>query len=291
MRFLYLLIFSAFFLPVDAVYAENIDQNAFTLEMQTRFKKLRPTFTFIIKEPLVLDAKDAKKKDEMVINLHRIHYYCSNNSKEDCDREKQVFAENLVLDNPKPQKENLRLIVRSQEMIDSIKEMFANSNKSQSNQESHLEKIPVYRKIGDDIYAVLVADFPKTTAYMSKSELKNLSLSEDEAWSLALKQTYAKLPQLPVGEKLKKTPMVYQDMDYLPSLIVDRLAWSKIAADAGPDLFVTIVSDGFVFVGTMSNGQKFDDFKKSVQEDCMQQSRCISSNIYRYRNGNWVIAH
>ena len=67
-------------------------------------------------------------------------------------------------------------------------------------------------------------------------------------------------------------------------------SWRGIAAEAGPDLFVTAVSDHFVFVGSMPDGARLEAFKQTVREDCAAQQRCVSPNIYCFRDGRWMIA-
>jgi transcriptional regulator with XRE-family HTH domain len=65
----------------------------------------------------------------------------------------------------------------------------------------------------------------------------------------------------------------------------------KIAALVGPDLFVPVVFDGFVFVAALPDGPALEDFAATVSKDCAEQERCISPHIYRFRNGQCRIAN
>ena len=57
-----------------------------------------------------------------------------------------------------------------------------------------------------------------------------------------------------------------------------------------PALSVTAVSYRFVLVCTLPSGPKLEDLRQTVREDCDAQPRCVSPNIYRFRDGQWVIA-
>lgn len=120
--------------------------------------------------------------------------------------------------------------------------------------------------------------------------LAPLGLTLPQAWAMALRQMKVILPPLPSPATLAEDAVAYEEQDYLPALLIDRQAWGELALQVGPDLFVTLVSDHYVMVGTLADGPPLEKFRESVRQDCAEQERCITAEIYRFRNGKWVIA-
>ncbi len=216
--------------------------------------------------------------DEATVNFHRVHSYCQSASANDCEALKKEFVEKITKMPPAASKASLRLIVRDAQYIGYVRA----TEKS--------DKLAHFEQIGEDLFAVLASDSPDAIALVGDKGLKDLGLSRDEAWAIAASQTRALLPPLPTSAQLKSNPVAYQDYELLGSLLIDRAAWVELAKAVGPDLFVTVVSDQFVFVATMPDGPRLDAFKKSVAEDCSGQTRCISPNVYRFRDGQWVVS-
>ena len=102
--------------------------------------------------------------------------------------------------------------------------------------------------------------------------------------------TYAHLPKLPITNLLEKDAVAFEAKEYLGSLLTQREKWAVWSKAVGPEMFVTVVSDQFVFVGKLPNGPKLDQFAKTVADDCSHQQRCISPHIYRFSDGQWVVA-
>jgi hypothetical protein len=216
--------------------------------------------------------------DEATVNFHRIHSYCQSASAEDCEALKKEFIEKITKKPPAVSKASLRLIVRDAQYVGHVQAT------------EKLDKLAHFEQIGEDLFVLLASDSPDAIALVSDKGLTELGLSRDEAWRIAASQTRALLPALPTAAQLKSNAVAYQDDELLGSLLIDRAAWAELAKAIGPDLFVTVVSDQFVFVATMPDGPRLDAFKKSVAEDCSGQTRCISPNIYRFRDGRWVVS-
>ncbi|WP_260581625.1 hypothetical protein [Sphingopyxis sp. PET50] len=117
-----------------------------------------------------------------------------------------------------------------------------------------------------------------------------MGLSPEDAWNRGWRQTVAILPVFPDPEKFREQAMAFESDQYLASLTADLATWQKVSDAVGPDLFMTVVSDQFVFAGPMPDGPGFEKFRQTVEEDCRAQPRCVSPNIYRFRDGRWVIA-
>ncbi|MCB2087673.1 MAG: hypothetical protein R3E18_10170 [Sphingomonadaceae bacterium] len=256
-------------------------ESEFAREMIPRLQAAMPGAEMAPDPEEVLTIRIAKWNDfdDAQINLHRIYGYCLNATPTDCETVKQEFVEKIAYRPPPPEAKDLRVIVRDAQYWDYIRETFAEKG-----------GLPFHRQIGDDLYAILAFDSPETIALAQPDQLAEMGLDEDAAWTRATSQTKAVLPQLPDGKSLSRQAVAYENEEYLASLLVDLDSWEIIARNAGPDLFVTAVSDQFVFVGIMGSGPGLDKFRQTVAEDCKASPRCVSPNIYRFRNGRWVIA-
>lgn len=231
-------------------------------------------------EPLVIEIRKNSVRDEGVINLHRIWSYCQNVSAPDCEASKAEFLGKISYVPPPARADMLRLIVRDQEYYDYLRDHPAENG----------ERIGIGRPIGGGLYALLASDSKEAIAMAGDKALQEMGLTEQQAWDIAFHQTKAILPALPSPAKLKKAGYAYQDSEYLGSLLADLPAWEAISREVGPNLFVTVVSDQLVFVGTMPAGSGLESFKQTVAEDCKQQQRCISPYIYRFDRGAWTVA-
>lgn len=256
-------------------------QNAFQREMMERIAKATTSKVEAAKDDWQQLTVDRGAPDKnMFINVGRIWSYCQQASDEECEVAKAHFISAMTKMPPPARREDLRLIVRDQVYVDYVR----------STGTADKPFAAAIRQIGDDLYAILAVDSPDTTALANPETLTKLGLTAAEAWDIADRQTRAKLPTLPEPETLLKQPTAFAEGEYLGSLLTQRDKFEKIAAAIGPDLFVTVVSDGFVFVATLPDGPALEDFAETVRKDCATQERCISPHIYRFRDGQWRIA-
>lgn len=256
------------------------DETQFRADMIERFRKAYPGAEFAPgKEELQVGIKGGEWQ-EATINLHRIFLFCQTAAIGDCDTVKDEFVGKI---GTKPQKlaaDSLRIIVRDKEYIDYARRLGSDPAERQA----------IYRAIGEDLFAVLASDGPETIALVGDTGLAELGMSEADAWDRAWRQTQALLPALPEPAKFLEQAMAFESDEYLASLTADLPAWKKVAGVVGPKLMMTVVSDQFVFVGRLDDGPELAQFRKSVEKDCRAQQRCVSPNIYRFRDGRWVIA-
>jgi hypothetical protein len=88
-----------------------------------------------------------------------------------------------------------------------------------------------------------------------------------------------------------RSPVAIEEGDLLTSMLADTGTWRDIAAEVGPDLVVAPTTDGFVLVAALPpDYRRMREFKRAVREGCAAAERCISPNLYRFREGRWAIA-
>lgn len=257
------------------------DEAQFRVEMIERFRKAYPDRQYSLgKEELEVGVKGGEW-EEATINLHRIFSFCETAAKDDCEAVKAEFVEKTGVKPKKLSADSLRIIVRDSEYMTYVGKLGSDAD----------ERPTIYRTIGDDLFAVLANDGAETIELVGDKGLAELALTEAEAWDRAWRQTRTVLPVIPEPEKFLEQAMAFESEEYLASLAADLPAWKKVSDVAGPSLMMTVVSDQFVFVGRMDDGPNLNAFRKTVEEDCRAQQRCVSPHIYRFRNGRWVIAH
>lgn len=217
----------------------------------------------------------------MTINVGRIWSFCQNGSAEECEVAKARIVSGITKIGQPARCENVRLMVRDQGYLDDVRSA-ATPDKPFA---------AAFRQVGDDLYAILTVDSPEMTALANPATLTKLGPTAEKAWDMADRQPRAKLPMLPEFKTLLKKPAAFADGERLGRLLTQRNTFEKIAALVGPDLFVHVVFDGFVFVAALPDGPALEDFAATVSKDCAEQERCIPPHIYRFRNGQCRIAN
>jgi hypothetical protein len=254
-------------------------EDSFTREMLDLFKQEYPRSKFEIAEPLTL-TRDKGKDLELRINLHRIWDNCQNVPAECGQRKIEYVTKTDFTSMPKPVRETLRVMVRDKQYVGYLESL-------PQKEDEPAGRTAVYRKIGDDLFAFLAQDSTERIALVSDETLKDLGLNEDAAFALAKRQTEAILPKISATSIKLNGATGFEGKEYLSALLYGRERWDEIASLMGPD---TVTSDQFVFVGTLPSGPGLEKFRESVESDCQQAGRCVSPNIYRYRDGLWVLA-
>lgn len=257
-------------------------QENFSAEMLRRIQAAMPDARLSLKqdEPLVIVQRKSGEREEGEINLHRIHNYCAHAAASDCEAAKAEFVTKISQKLPEMTPASLRLVVRDQQYLEYLN----------NNGKGGPSAWGVFEPIGEDLYAVLASDSDNAIRIVGNKDLGELGLTRQQAWTFARKQTEERLPKIPTAQQLAEAPVAFEAEEYLASLLIDRDSWSRLSQAVGPDLFVTAVSDQFVFVAMRPDGASFDEFKKVVANDCAAQQRCVSPNIYRFRGGKWMIA-
>lgn len=258
----------------------GLDEQAFAQDMLARLRKAEPGSDLRIKpdEPLVIQVRKGANWDEASYNLHRVYGFCQVNSDADCEAVKADYVDKITRPLPVTERRNLRVIVRDQQYLDYILSVMKTPDTQ-----------PVYRRIGDDLYAIMAIDAPDSTSIANSGTLEKLGMDADAAWTLAMRQTRDVLPPFPNAKLAHHEPVLFEGYEYLASLLAFADEWNAAAQTAGPDMFVTAVSDNLVFVGFFPKGDQLEQFRQAVIDDCNAQPRCISPNVYRLREGRWVI--
>jgi len=270
----------AMLLPIASRAAPQ-SHAAFAGDMLRRLQAAMPDRTLRpdLDDAFSIEIIDSGPTELSHVNLHNLYVACLQATPRECRQEKARFVADICQPVMPVTAASLRLVVRSAHYVEAANAMVANDP----------DKVPVSESIGEQLYAMLASDRPTMTAMVSKDRLRPLDLSPAEAWSLARTQTAANLPAIPTAAKIERHVVDLRGFEYGASVLLDTAAWTRLAEAVGPDLFVTVVADDAVMVGTMTD-TVVHSFRSAVEEDCAAQPHCISTHVYRFRDGRWLIA-
>lgn len=230
-------------------------------------------------EPLQINITREGDTEPATINLHRVFGFFQNASEADCEAETARVIEIMakVPKAPEGEAANLRLIVRDAQYWNYVIG-------------TKLDPLPPHRQIGEDLYAILVFDSPEAIALASVDRIAELGLSEENAWLFATRQTARIIPGVPAdGTKLDGLT-VFQGEEYTVSMMAYSDRWEALAVANGPDLAVIANSDQFVVAAVVPDGAELERYRGLAEDQCKLAPRCISPNVYRWREGRWVVA-
>lgn len=255
------------------------DEQSFSEAALARVRDIVPDRTYRLKpdEPLVIQVAGDDGAWSQTINLHRIHGYCRTVEAADCDKARDDFLRRIAIKPLAPARDRLRVIVRDTGYVDAIRQAMGAGGRR-----------IFARPIGDDLHTLLAFDSPETIAIATDEQLSEIGLSEEAAWPLALTQTLEMLPAIPIGAIARREPVSVEHSEYLATLIADLAEWKDLAKKGGPDMYVTVATDDFVYIGFLPDGRDLDVFAQAVRDDCAGALRCVSPHVYRFRKGRWA---
>lgn len=230
-------------------------------------------------DPLQINIVRPDDDEPAVINLHRVFGFCQTAPADECTAERDRFVRVMAkaFETLEPEAGSLRIIVRDADYWGYVIGAKEGS-------------VPLHRQIGDDLYAILAFDSPETIAIALPDMIAELGLSDENAWLFATRQTATIIPGPPEELAIAGSLFVFQGEEYAGSLMAYPERWEAIAAANGPDLAVIVNSDQFVIAGVIPDGPELERYRKLASEQCKMAARCISPNVYRWREGRWVIA-
>lgn len=269
---------TAFAAPASA--QDDAAARAFAAKAVEKLRVAMPDASFEMnaEEPLQIDVAGAPNLQEGHINLHRVYAYCETVPEPECETEFARLVDIFVQEPPEKGPDNLRIIVRDAEYWGYVKEAIP------------ADKLPQHRKVGEDLFAILALDSPQSISLADPDTIEEFGLTDEDAWRRASAQTRLMLPAFPTAASFETGLHAFEGTEYIASMLFDVEAWQIIAAGTGPDLMITAASDQFVLAGIVPDGETLDRIREAVVSDCASAPRCVSPNVYRFRDGMWVIA-
>jgi hypothetical protein len=280
--------FLSFLLPLAALLAavpasaqDGPDERAFAQAALPQIRAAFPGAEFAMEpgEPLQINITRSGEREPTVINLHRVFGFCGNAPEAECDGELARLIAVLAKapQAAEPEAARLRIIVRDAQywnyVLGAMKDF-----------------VPLHRQIGEDLYAIIAFDSAESIAIAPPKDIAGLGLSDENAFLFAIRQTEKIIPGLPEDGPRIEGLTVFQGEEYTGAMMAYPERWEALAAANGPDLAVIVNSDQFVVAAVVPDGPELERYRALAEDQCKLASRCISPNVYRWREGRWVIA-
>lgn len=265
--------------PAAAQSDTQEDQRAFLQSVLPDLRDALPgaTITPSADDPLAVEVDNYQDWEDATLNLHRIYYFCLDNAGDPCTAALATYITNLTADLPDFEAANLRIIVRDVQYVGYLAENIAG--------EEWIDPIPM----GGNLFALLAVDSPTAIGIATLPMLADAALSPEDAWQRAESNTLAVLPPVPTFEEMDGGIHAYVEMEYLPSMLFPTSAWQALADAIGPDLWVAAIASDFVVTGVTPDAG-MAELSALVRDSCRSVERCISQEVYRFREGRWEIA-
>ena len=232
-------------------------------------------------DPLQINVKRSTEEESGQINLHRLRGFCQTITPADCAIEQTRLINVLVnaTNRKAPKPGDLRIIVRDAEYWGYVALTLGKNG-----------ELPLHRRIGDDLYAILAIDSSESIQVAQPEAVTDMGLDDAEAWRQASDQTRLVVPVVPSSEAIGENLFAFEGDEYTGSMLTHGDSWTQLAAVNGPDLAVIISSDQLVIAGIVPSGPDLARFEGLAREQCDVAPRCISPHVYRWQDGMWVIA-
>lgn len=269
-------------MAVNSLSAQEVSaEQTFAERIVTLLRDSIPEATFAQEpgDPLQINVTGHPEWDEVTYNLHRIYGFCESASADECEDQIGRFIQSASEEAPGLDAANLRIIVRDATYWSYVKQALADKG-----------ELPAYKQIGEDLFAILALDSPNSIQIAAPETIAELGLEPDVAWERALGQTLELLSEIPSAQAFEESLHAFDGEAYVGTMLADIAEWSRVSEQVGPDLMITVASDDFVVAGIVPDGEALDGFKQAVAQDCAAAPRCVSPNVYRFRDGGWVIA-
>lgn len=228
-------------------------------------------------DPDVIIFRTPGDEADGFINLARIAAICARVDGTACDDVSADFARKIFTAPTEFTRGDLRVIVRDQAYVDYFERELP----------ADFERPPM-RQVGDDLYAIMALDGPETVSLVRPSMLPGMGLAEDSAWELAIAQSMDAERAIPAGPT--SGTFESDEFSYLSAMVSDLPRWSALAEASGPDFYMIAPSEQLVRFGTAPDSRLARIAAEAARE-CAEAQRCITPNVYRFRDGRWVIAN
>jgi hypothetical protein len=231
-------------------------------------------------------------EDKRVFFLDTLRALCADSSN-NCDAEISKRVQMREIFNSKAALKDVVFIVRSTGYVESAKAAMvamiaSDAMKSTTTSSIKLEdSLPVLRRVGRTYALILARDTPSAVSPLSAKGLSELSLSDDQAWTLADQNVGQLLRDIvPRTDSSRANYRVLQQNFYAPSYLFSPIwaeylkmqkttrAWACIPA---PDFAVVVLDDV----------NQLNDLRLICTNIAKRASRAVSDEVLEWKAGAW----
>jgi hypothetical protein len=260
------------------------DEAGFTAYAGRELAALRPGARIGVHAPLVLDFAPPDRPEPSQIALDHVYRYCQGNPT-GCASAVHRFlgaaAETAVAETAPPQAAQLRLVLRVADYANEARRKLAAAHRQ-----------ALARPVAGDLWAFVVVDLPHSTRLLTDQDLAALGLTEDAAWTLALRQTEAALKPLAEAEHdvlRRHIGYVAGDSYYEAARFVDHAAWKPVADRMDGHLLITVPDSGMIFFGDDRQRGMVADLHDIAAREMAKSVRPLSQTVFAWTETGWRV--
>jgi uncharacterized protein YtpQ (UPF0354 family) len=258
------------------------EPDTFTTFMADRFDDAFPGANAKVTGPLRLEM--TLSNGAHTIYLNNIWQACETERRH-CRQSINEFVANIVgsaKEESAPVKvENIRAIVRTADYADQARKMA----------DRVPDHAPIVRQEAGELWLICVVDSPHGVRTLQRADLTKLSLTQDQAIALALKNTGAALPPLEADtHEVKKSGLKFAAGDfYESSRMLLHDSWAEISKAMGGHLVIAVPSNDVLIYGNGSgNGDRMalSAFAKTVIE---KAPKPMTATLFQWTKAGWEV--
>ena len=268
----------AAFLSVAVADDVPRDESGFTTYVATQLRHQLSDAEVVVKDPLTLGLGDLQ------LNLDRIFTFCHGNGSR-CSAEIDNYvsgaAETYRSQHAPPTKEAVRLVLRTEEYVSTVRSAATGPKPMQMQQRPFVE----------GLYVLPVIDNPRTVRLLGEGDNTKLGLTADEVFALGLENVRNELPALMSVAKVAGRGQIGQLVGsvYNPSRMILLESWAPLAQAQGGALIVAIPATDAVFYVGEDTPKAIDALRTLTKMVLARAPTKLSGNLYRWRASGWEL--
>jgi len=253
------------------------ERAAFTERAAALLRAKLGSQSVVVAEPLTLKVGDLQA------NLDRVWGYCRANVA-GCDGELQRYVQAVVdihQKSPAPvTREEVRVAIRPVAYLENLRHDASDKAKP----------APLFRPLADGLVALPFVDSPRAARLLQEADRKQLGLSADQVFDLALANLRQSLkPTAEVAKPVKPGALgTLQGEFYESSRLLLREDWAALAKAQGGVLVVALPAKDVLLYGADDSPAGLDALRTLAREVSRRSSGHLSDLLLRWTEGGWL---
>jgi hypothetical protein len=254
----------------------------FTDYMADRFGEAMPGMRVTVKHPLELEVLVPNGPHSVM--LARIWDFCERDRR-NCRKVVDDFLANMpaamVEDGDDAKPSDIRVIVRTAEYAEQLRRI----------EKDHPGHEGIVRPFAGNLWAVCVIDMPHGVMPLTHDRMVKLHLTEDEAFTLGLKNVAASLPPIAEqsrGSKDGKLEFATGSF-YESSRMLLHDSWADLSKTMGGHLIVAVPATDFLVYGQGKEQLERTALGGLAHEILRKVPKPLSEDLYRWTPTGWEV--
>ena len=258
-------------------------------QVEAKIEKIAPEFKVEIIDPSTLKV-EMKNDEEATISLDNLKLACAGNPPEcpvftDNFVEKIVMSLKSVLESAEPKPEMIRAVLKNQEYMNGLKEVYKRARPDKREYSKVLSKPWI---IGLSI--VYVLDAPGSMRQLTVGDMWDMKLTPQQIHRLAIENMEKAFGDIP-KEDAPELPGLYvitAGDSYEASRLILQEKWEKIAKEVEGDLIVALPSRDLVFFTGSADENRVRILREMAKRVVDREPYYLTDKLLKWTPEGWV---